>query len=130
MPANSMKTIFLNFHMKETAPGRNEVALKDFEVVSYHTKEFASLKHASENSILVLMKNADGEIIAQQTVTSPITENLEVPSENGNLQRVAITRPEADFSVRLPFNKTARLVEVYQSESDKKLTLLASFNLQ
>ena len=129
LPANSMKTIFLNFHLKEVSTGKNEVELKDFEVVSYHTKEFASMKESVSNAILVLLKNADGEIIAQQTVTSPINENLEVPSQDGNIQSVTIAKPEANFSVRLPYNNTARKVEVYQL-SNKKLIQLASFNLK
>ena len=130
LPANSMKTIFLNFHLKEVSTGKNEVALIDFDVVSYHTKEFASMKESVNNAILVLLKNADGEIIAQQTVASPINENLEVPSQDGTIQAVTVAKPEADFSVRLPFNQTARKVEVYQLDANKKLTQLAVFNLQ
>ncbi|TSA51030.1 MAG: hypothetical protein D4R43_01375 [Sphingobacteriales bacterium] len=124
------KSISINFHMKETSIGRNEVELKDFTVLPYRTKEFVSLKQVGANGVLVLLKNASGEIISQQNISSPFTQHLEVPSLDGHIESTDIKSQEANFNVRLPYNITAQRVEVYQLNERKTLSLLATFVLK
>ncbi len=124
------KSISLNFHLKEISTGKNEVELKDFEVVPYRTKEFVTFKQTGETGVLVILKNSAGEIISQQNIASPLTEHLEIPAQDGHIESAEIIKQEADFNVRLPYNITAQRVELYQLNDHRNLSLLATFVLR
>ncbi len=121
------KSISMNFRLKEISTGINEVELKDFSVLPYRIKEFVSLKQVGSNGILVLLKNADGEIISQQNISSPFVEHIEVPSPDGHIESADITKQDANFTIRLPYNITAQQVEVYQMNDHRNLQKLATF---
>ena len=124
------KSILMNFHIKEISNGKNKVEFKNFEVLPYRTKEFVSFKQTSTNGVLVLLKNSAGEIISQQNITSPLSEHLEIPAQDGHIESAEIVKQEADFNVRLPYNVGAQLVEVYQVKDHRNLIFLASFVLR
>ncbi len=124
------KSISMIFHLKEFSRERCEVELKDFVILPYCIKEFVSLKQVGPNGILVLLKNASGEIISQQNIASPLSEHIEIPSADGHIETTEIKKQEADFTIKLPYNITAQRVEVYRLNEHKNLVLIASFVLQ
>ncbi len=130
LSAKGEKSIALNFRLKEFSTGNNEVELKEFTILPYRTKEFVSLKQSSTSGVLVVLKNASGEIISQQNIASPFTQHLEIPSEDGHIEAIEVKRQEADFLIRLPYNITAQRVEVYQMNDRRTLSLLATFVLK
>ena len=124
------KSISMNFKLKEISTGNTEVELKEFSILPYRTKEFVSMKQVGADGVLVVLKNASGEIISQQNISSPFVEHLEVPTQDGHIESTEIAKQEADINVRLPYNITAQRVEVYQMNDRRTLSLLATFVLK
>ncbi|HAP01233.1 MAG TPA: hypothetical protein DCQ93_04835 [Bacteroidetes bacterium] len=123
------KSILLNFHLQKTTSDR-ELELKGFEIINYRNKQFAAEQKMSSGDLLAVVKSQTGEIISQQIIASPLTETLEIPSADGSISQLKVSKDQNDFIVRLSYNNSAQKVEVYQLNENNQQTLLASFILR
>jgi hypothetical protein len=104
------RIVFLNIRMV-----KGELTLESIEVVDGRLKTPRTLH---------LAKGISGNPIFETVVLDPSIQRLEYADDEGRLHSKVVTREDAFFSIRIPYDVAARTVEIYRIEAPSSSTEL------
>jgi hypothetical protein len=122
--------VFLNLKIESSSLGKPEISINSINNVAYKCKQGLAKSEPAENQLMFLIKNNRNEVLARELFPNPLHQTLEAPNENGQIQSVEIQNQKSDFSVELPDFVSAKNVEVYVIDNQKKSELISSFRIR